>query len=150
MSLPARITLLQFDISPAMVIADPAAVQNSVPEFFSSLVVGSFPLGATVSGGMGVMQSAGGVVPAMTDTLAEAAAFVGIAQQAGTPPGNIAVVSYGPISDTGWNWTAYQPVYLADNGGLTQTAPSAGISLTVGFSLAPTEIFVRPLSPIQL
>ena len=149
-ALPAQITITQNGISPPVIMADGSVTPPAVAEFFTNLVVGDFLLAATVSGGMGVAQSAGGCVPADASTLAGAQAFIGVAQQGGNAGGSIAVVSYGPVADTGWAWTPYQPIFLGTAGALTQTPPASGISLIVGFAISATEIFVRPLSYFQL
>ncbi len=150
MSLPATITLTQVGLTPALVLADGPVQPPPVPEYYSNLVVGDFSVGQTVSSGMGVMQTAGGVAPGAVDTLAEAVSFLGVAQQAGNPGGTVAVVSYGPISDTSFNWTLDEPIFLSDAGVLTQAPPQAGVSLIVGFPLSATEMFVRPSLPLQL
>ncbi len=150
MSLPALITLTQAGLTPELLLADGTVLPPPVPEYFSNLVVGEFPVAATVSSGMGVMQTNTGVAPGAADTLADAGAFVGVAQQAGNPGGSIAVVSYGPITDTSFNWALNQPIFLGATGALTQTPPSSGVSLIVGFPLSASEMFVRPQPPIQL
>ena len=104
----------------------------------------------TVSGGMGVASAAGGAVPADAGTLAGCQAFIGVAQQGGNAGSTIAVVSYGPATDTGWAWTPYQPIFLGLAGALTQTPPETGVCFIVGFALSAAEMFVRPLSFFQL
>jgi len=80
----------------------------------------------------------------------EASAVAGVATQGGIAGATISVVAYGPASDTGWSWTLGAPVFVGDGGSLTQTPPSTGVLLPIGFPISPTEIFVRPDSPTQL
>jgi hypothetical protein len=149
-ALPYKITITQAGMSPLVVLADGSIQPPAVAEFFTNLVVGQFMLAATVSGGMAVAQATGGAIPADAGTLADAMAFIGVAQQGGNAGTSINVVSYGPASDSGWTWTPYQPVFLGGDGALTQTPPVTGISFIVGFALSTTEIFVRPLTFFQL
>lgn len=150
MSLPAKVTISQLGMSPPVVMADGTVAPPATVEFFTNLVVGTFLLGATVSGGMGVAEAAGGAVPADAATIADAMAFLGVAQQGGNAGATISVVSYGPATDSGWAWTPYQPVFLGAAGALTQTPPVTGISFIVGFAISATEMFVRPLTFFQL
>jgi hypothetical protein len=150
MTLPASITISQQGVSAPIILADGGVQPPAVAEFFTNLVVGQFLLGATVSGGMGVAQGAGGAVPADNGTIDDAYAFIGVAQQGGNAGVTIDVVSYGPASDSSWSWTPYQPVFLGAAGALTQEPPAAGISFIIGFALSATEMFVRPLTFYQL
>jgi hypothetical protein len=149
--IPAPIRLY---IWPAPCVADlvaPGSGSGGVPTIYNANIIsGNYLLGATVSGGMGVMTVSNGVVPANADTVTEARSFLGIAQQAGNAGSEVSVVSFGPAYDTGWSWIAEEPIFLADAGALTQTPPQTGVALVVGFPLSATEMFVRPLSPIQL
>lgn len=60
------------------------------------------------------------------------------------------VLRMGEIEETSWNWTLDLPVFLSTNGLLTQTAPTTGFSLIVGFPITTTKLFVSLREPITL
>lgn len=69
------------------------------------------------------------------------------AASAGDP---VTVLRNGSAALVGWNWDESLPLYLADDGLLTQTPPASGYSLIVGFAETPTTVFVRLREPIIL
>lgn len=62
----------------------------------------------------------------------------------------VSVVRAGEVTEPSWNWVANTPVYLGDNGMLTQTQPEtpALFSLIVGFPITATKLFVSVREPI--
>lgn len=87
---------------------------------------------------------------ASNQTLTHANKVVGISINAAAAGDSINVLRSGEITEPSWNWTLDQPVYLADNGTLTQTPPSnpALFSLIVGFPITATKLFVSIREPI--
>jgi len=86
-------------------------------------------------------NSSGEAIYASNDTLGNAQ-VVGITMAAASSGAQVAVKTFGPMSDAGWNWTK-GAVYLGTNGQLTQTAPSGGaIIVQVGRALTATQLFV--------
>jgi hypothetical protein len=75
---------------------------------------------------------------------------------AGVTTGAISAHATGSIQTSGrmieetWNWTMEQSIYLSINGLLTQTAPTSGFVLYMGFPLSPTSMFIRIGIPIIL
>jgi hypothetical protein len=60
------------------------------------------------------------------------------------------VIRGGLLEFEGWSWDVSLPVYLAENGLLTQNPTGAGFSQIVGFAESPTGLFVNLREPIQL
>jgi hypothetical protein len=60
------------------------------------------------------------------------------------------VIRGGLLEFQGWSWDVSLPVYLAENGLLTQNPTGAGFSQIVGFAESPTGLFVNLREPIQL
>lgn len=63
----------------------------------------------------------------------------------------VQIQSSGPLSEPSWNW-APGPVYLGQNGQLTQTPPATpGLFLKeIGIAKAPDTLFVRVMHEIQV
>jgi hypothetical protein len=112
----------------------------------------SFPvvLSAVVSGGQAVALSGGLGQPAIADTVQDASLFVGISLQGGIAGGTIAVCGNGLVSETGWDWTPGEAIFLDGTGALTQTMPGTGVIFQVAEAVANNTIFVRPDVPIQI
>lgn len=53
----------------------------------------------------------------------------------------------GPIEFNGWAWTPGEPVFLGQNGLVTQTPPDDGFVQTIGYAETATSIFLRIDSP---
>ena len=62
----------------------------------------------------------------------------------------VEVIRGGLLVFEGWNFDVNLPVYLAENGLLTQNPSGAGFSQIVGFAESPTGLFVNLREPIQL
>jgi hypothetical protein len=62
----------------------------------------------------------------------------------------VEVIRGGLLEFEGWSFDINLPVYLAENGLLTQNPTSAGFSQIVGFAESPTGLFVNLREPIQL
>lgn len=96
----------------------------------------------------GVYRYASNATPA--DVLRVAGITVGAAASGAA----VSVQTNGPITEPSWSWTPDAPVYLGQNGGLTQTAPTlasgAVFSMAIGIALTPTSMFLRLNTPIYL
>lgn len=87
---------------------------------------------------------------AVTASSSQPAPVVGIAT-GGALAGSPLTVQYeGPISDTSWEWTFNQPIFIATNGVLTQTAPTAGYSQIIGYPINATSLLIDIQAPITL
>lgn len=60
------------------------------------------------------------------------------------------VLRSGDITEPSWNWTLGQPVYLADNGLITQTPPGAPalFQRIIGFPMTATKLYLSFRDPI--
>jgi hypothetical protein len=82
-------------------------------------------------------------------TPADAERVIGVATQSASTGGHVDVRSSGLLEEATWAWFPGF-LYLSDSGRLTQTAPTAGNLLIVGFVLSPTKIFIRIEPPLEL
>lgn len=67
--------------------------------------------------------------------------------------GSVDVAVCGEFTEPTWNWTLGLPIFLSQNGTLTQTVPTSSVadfSLVVGFPITPTKMFVNIREPIFL
>jgi hypothetical protein len=65
--------------------------------------------------------------------------------------GNIAEVQLvGVLEEPSWNWNSTDPIFIGNNGQLTQIAPSTGYLYIVGFPMSTTKIFIDKQPPIVL
>jgi hypothetical protein len=71
------------------------------------------------------------------------ARVIGVATATVTSPAPVSVVSIGEAAGVGSGWTANDPIYLADAGGLTSTRPSASKRIIVmGYAMNGTDLWV--------
>lgn len=56
----------------------------------------------------------------------------------------------GEITEISWTWTLDTPVWLSTNGLMTQTPPTTGFSLIIGFPISATKLFIDLREPIFL
>lgn len=85
--------------------------------------------------------------------LAEIHRPVWLTTQAAGADEDTTVVSFGPVTEPSWAWTPGAPLYLAANGLLTHTVPTAPGSAflkAVASAVTPTTIQYDPQPPIQL
>jgi hypothetical protein len=75
---------------------------------------------------------------------------LGVSVQSVLEGESVNVIRGGLLEFEGWSWDVNLPVYLAQNGLLTQNPVSAGFSQIVGFAESPTGLFVNLREPIQL
>lgn len=60
------------------------------------------------------------------------------------------VQTFGRITESSWNWTVGDPVFLSTNGQLTQTIPTTGFRQIIGIPITTTTLFVDISEPIIL
>jgi hypothetical protein len=100
-----------------------------------------------ISGLTAVATSSGQAVTASSST---GAPVVGIATGGALAGADVTVQYEGPISDTSWSWAYNQPIFIAANGVLTQTAPTSGYSQIVGYPINATSLLIDIQAPITL
>lgn len=108
--------------------------------------------GVTLSGHRGViLNSAGEAVYADSATSSHSNKFFGVTIGAANVGTTVTVKIFGELSEPTWSWTPDQPIYLGNNGALTQTvpvSPSSTFSLIIGVAVTATKIYINPMPPI--
>lgn len=56
----------------------------------------------------------------------------------------------GEMIEPTWAWTLDAPIFLGENGLLTQTPPVSGFMLVVAFPVTATKIFIKLREPLAL
>lgn len=64
--------------------------------------------------------------------------------------GSVSVQTSGEHEEPTWAWTLGVPVFLSTTGLMTQTMPTAGFALIVGFPISATKLFIKIHQPIIL
>lgn len=75
------------------------------------------------------------------DTPSHASAVYGLTITSANPGETVSVQTFGEV-DTNYEFTSGQPVFLGNNGNLTQTVPTSGFTLIVGWAITASKIFV--------
>lgn len=60
------------------------------------------------------------------------------------------IQSAGEMIEPSWNWTPNLPIYLGNNGLMTQTVITSGFILQIAFAVTATKIFVGIKQSIKL
>ena len=105
---------------------------------------------ATALGGhrMVVLDGNGQAVYASNDQLSHFHKVLGMTLGAVNALEAVDVMRGGEVTEPSWNWLLGAPVFLSTNGLLTQTAPTSGFSLIVGFPVTTTKLFVSLREPV--
>ena len=113
--------------------------------------VKAFVAGATIGGHrIVIIQDNGTVNYADNSDLTHKTRIIGITTGAVAQEAIGHVRTYGVLVEPTWNWTMGIPIWLSTNGQLTQTPPTTGFLLEIGYPLSATSIFVRIGEPISL
>lgn len=73
------------------------------------------------------------------------ATYAGVSRMATIVDDPINVVRQGLMTEPAWTWTPDAPIFIAANGVLTQTLPSAGNPVRrIGWAISATEINLDP------
>lgn len=64
--------------------------------------------------------------------------------------GSVSVQTSGEHEEPTWSWTLGQPVFLSTTGFMTQTVPTFGFILIVGFPISATKLFIKIHQPIMM
>ncbi|WP_312836427.1 hypothetical protein [Comamonas sp.] len=105
--------------------------------------------GETISANRVLYDRAGLVYPLGQADAENIYAILGLSVSAGQVGAQISVQRSGTVTDSGWSW-AYGRVYLGANGQLTQTPPSSGFSVLIGFAATATSINLSINDPIEV
>lgn len=107
----------------------------------------SLTAAANVSGFTAVAISNG---QAVTASSALPGSAVGIATGGAIAGATVTVQYEGLLSDPSWSWTPNQPIFIASNGVLTQSAPTVGYSQIIGYPIGTTSLLIDIQAPITL
>lgn len=98
-----------------------------------------------------VINSSGKAIYADKDNNSHGTKVIGITLQEAAGAGEfIDIRNYGQVEDPSWSWALDQPIYLGDDGQPTQTPPTSGFRLQLGFPITPTRIFIDINDPTYL
>lgn len=108
--------------------------------------------GVTLGGHRGVvLNAAGEAIYADSSTNTHSNKFFGVTTGAANVGTVVTVKIFGELTEPTWSWTPDQPIYLGNNGVLTQTvpiSPSSTFSLIIGVAVTATKIYINPMPPI--
>lgn len=77
--------------------------------------------------------------------------IAGITNTSVTSNNSVDVVYQGVVTNNTWNWDLDNPeIYLGTAGNLTQTPPSSGFHIEIGYAISSTKMFIRIAQPINL
>lgn len=99
--------------------------------------IAAMPLG----GHKAVRPVLGGVAPASASDPSQANTVIGITRGAAMPGASVDIAFGGEMEEPTWAWSL-GPIYLGENGALTQTPPPTGFVQRLGVALSPTKIAV--------
>lgn len=106
---------------------------------------------ADLGGHRAVIANVDGTIDyASASNLLHLGKVLGIIVEAVLTGERVDVIRGGLLQFEGWDWDVDLPVYLAEDGLLTQNPSAAGFSQIVGFAESPTGLFVNLREPIQL
>lgn len=97
-----------------------------------------------------VINDAGKAVYADKDTLTHMFRVVGITTTTATADASITIRRGGEQINNTWAWVLGSPIFLGNNGELTQTAPTTGFQCIVGRPETSIKILVGVELPIKL
>ena len=110
-----------------------------------------YPAGVALGGHrMVILDDAGLAVYADNTIAAHANKVLGMTTGAASLGASATIQTGGELTEPSWTWTLDVPIYLSANGLLTQTPPTTGFSLIVGFPITATKIFINLREPIFL
>jgi hypothetical protein len=87
--------------------------------------------------------STGKGIYADRNTPAHANRILGVSYTSGDEDENIIVITSGEITDSSWSWDTSKPVFLGNDGTLTQTAPTTGFRVIIGFPVSATTLNIQ-------
>ena len=99
-----------------------------------------------------VNRSTGKVRYADKDTAVHSHSVIGLTTEAVNLDEQVDIQTLGVVTDNSWSWnmSGDTSLYLGTNGALTQTPPTSGFSMKVGFAMSATKIYVRIETPVFL
>lgn len=106
--------------------------------------------GMILSGHRVVCNSDIGLVYASASTVASASSIIGITTGAVLNGALAEVQIASTLEEPSWTWTINDPIFVGDNGLLTQIPPTSGYVCIIGFAVSSTKILIDKQAPILL
>ncbi len=120
----------------------PGSAGNSIVNYPASIIIGGHRIV--------ILNDLEKVEYADSTILSHANRIVGMSTGAAVTDANVTIQTYGEISEPSWNWILNTPIWLGVNGLMTQTPPTVGFSLIIGFPISSTKMFINFHEPIFL
>lgn len=104
--------------------------------------------GADIGGHRGVSVGPDGL--GMYADKGSAPDCIGVSAGAAVDGAALAVQTSGEMTESSWSWNPGEPVYLGDNGLLTQTPTTTGNLVVIGTATGEKRLLINIEQPIQL
>ena len=98
--------------------------------------------GETINGHRVVTRSLGVIYHADKDNLSHQTQILGMSLNAGLISTNINIITMGYVLEPSWSWTPDKPLFLDNNGSMTETPPTTGFLIQVAQSISATEVWI--------
>lgn len=107
--------------------------------------------GEAIGGHRVVIHNGGSLYYASSQNIAHLNKVVGLTTLAATLGATSSYVSEGVVTEPSWTWDILKPVYLAENGLMTQfPANTTGFTMIIGMPVSSTSLYVSLKTPILL
>lgn len=130
-------------VGPQGEVGPPGAGGESSLSVISQCVAGEI-----ISGHRAVYKKNESVYYADKDVEESVFGLLGISAGAALIGGAVNLVFAGELTEPSWNWVYPAPIFIGNNGILTQVTPASGWLVIIAKSISPTTIWVKPEEPI--
>ena len=96
-----------------------------------------------------VLNSVGKAIFADKDNLDHFFKVYGVTKESAVLDETVEITTYGEHENNTWSWELDKAIYLSAGGELTQSPPTTGFILEIGFPVTATKIFVNIKSSIN-
>lgn len=103
-----------------------------------------------ISGHRCVVDTGDGVVYLSLADLSHGERILGITLNAAGVGDPLNIQYSGEVTNSGWSWIPDEPIFPIENGLLSQTPPSTGFCVYIGFASSQTSIFINIQQAIYL
>lgn len=97
-----------------------------------------------------VLDNSALAIYADSSTIGHLNKVLGITVGAVSAGGLASIQTSGEITELSWAWTLGAPIFLGLTGLMTQTPPTSGFSLVIGFPITSTKIFINIREPLTI